>query len=112
MLKKLILSCVTIAAIVLGLASAVTTAEAHHYDYPSARFSLLFGSSGFNYVGYHGNGYYENGYYDSGYYDNGHYSGYHYFRLHVSYRCHIGTMRYHHRIHDARICNGHVTRVY
>ena len=109
-LKKLILSCITVAAIGLGLASAVTTAEAHHYVYPNATFGYLFGSSGYD-QGYHGNGYYENGLDDYGY-NNGHYSGYHYFRRHVSHRCHVGTVRYHQRIHHARICNGRVTKVY
>ncbi len=112
-MKRLIVSSVTIAAIAWGLALSVTTAQAHHHhDNLSARFGVLFGSSGYNYVGYHGNGYYENGYYDNGYYDNGHYSGYHYFRRHVGHRCHNGTIRTYHRMHHIRICNGHVTKNY
>ena len=108
MLKKLILSCVTVAAIGVGLASSVTTAEAHHlYGNQGIGLGLFFGSPG-----YYDDGYYGDGYYDNGYYDNGYYGGYHYIRRHVSHRCHIGTIRYHHRMHHARICNGHVTKVY
>ena len=113
MLMKLTLSCVTVVAIGVGLALAVTCAEAHDFNgYPGSGFGLFFGSPGYPDDGYYGNDYYDNGYYNDGYYDNGYYGGYHHLRRHVSYRCHTGTIRYHHRIHDARICNGHVTKVY
>ena len=105
MLKKLILSCVTVAAIGLGFASTVTTAEAQFY--PGFGSGFLFGSPG-----YYGNRFYDDGYYDGNGYGDGYYSGYRHVRRHVNYRCHIGTIRYHHRLHDARICNGQVTRVY
>ena len=112
MLKKLILSCVTVAAIGVGLASSVTTAEANHlYGNLGIGFGL-FGSPGYYDNGYYDNGYYDNGYYDNGYYDNGYYGRYRHLRRHVSHRCHIGTIHYHHRMHDARICNGRVTKVY
>ena len=112
MVKRLIGSSVIITAIGWGLALSVTTAQAHHPDDLRARFWLLFGSSGYNYVGYHGAGYYENGYYNNGYYNDGHYSGYHYFTRHVGHRYHSGIIRTHHRVHDIRICNCHVTKVY
>ena len=110
MLKKLILSCVTVASIGLGFTSTVTAAEAQFY--PGFGPGFLFGSPGYSGNGFYGDGYYGNRYYDDGYDDNGYYGGYHHVRRHGGYRCHIGTLRYHHRIHDARICNGHVTKVY
>ena len=111
MMKKLILSCLTVAAIGVGMASAVTTADAHYlYGNPGIGFGL-FGSPGYYDDGYYGDGYYGN-YYDDGYYGDGYYGGYHHMRRHASHRCHIGNIRYHHRLHHARICNGHVTKVY
>ena len=122
MLKKMILSCVTVTAIGMGLASAVTPGEAHQFRHNSGiGFSFLFGSPGYYNNGYYNNGYYDNGYYDNGYYDgyynnelydNGYYGHYRHIKRHVSNRCHNAKVRYHHRIHQARICNGHVTKVY
>lgn len=102
MSKKLLLSLVTAATIGVGLVASTTAAEAyHHGGYPGAGLSILFGSPG----------YYNDGYYRNSYYNSDYYGGYHRFRH--SYRsCHIGNIRYHHRMHKARICNGQVTRIY
>jgi hypothetical protein len=115
MIRKLLLSLVTAATFGTGLIASTTTAEAHrfhHYHggyyggFPGTGFGLFFGSPGFYNHGYYGNGFYNNGYYDDGYYDV-------YPRFHRVYRsCHIGNIRYHHRWHKARICNGYVTRIY
>ena len=108
MLKQLVVSCVTVAALGVGLASAVTGAEAHHFsDYPRSGFGLFFSPPGVFDNGYCGDGYYNNGYYDNSYCE-----GFHHVRRHASYRCHIGSIRFHHRLHDARICNGRVTKIY
>ena len=65
MLKKLILSCVTLAAIGLGLTSTVATAEAHHFG----------GNSGIGFGLYLGPPpHYDDCYYDNGYCDNGDYN--------------------------------------
>ena len=110
--KKLLLSLVTAATIGVGLIASATTAEAHHIrhyyhgGFPGAGLGFFFGSPGF-----YNNGYYGNNYYNNGYYNDGYYGGYPRFRH--SYRsCHIGKIRYHHRMHKARICNGQVARIY
>lgn len=128
MLKRMILSCVMAATIGMGLVSAVTPAEAHRFrDNSGLGFNLFFGSPGYydngyddysysnNGIfnnGYLDNDYYGDGYYNNRYYDNGGYRNYRHIRRHVSKRCHIGTVRYQHRMHEARICNGRVTKVY
>ena len=113
--KKLLLSLVTAATIGVGLIASATTAEAHHIrhygGFPGAGLGFFFGSPGFYNNGYYGNNYYGNGFYNNGYYNDGYYGGYPRFRH--SYRsCHVGNIRYHHRMHKARICNGQVTRIY
>ena len=106
MLQKIVLGCVTVATLGVGLALAVTGAEAHHFrGYPSNGFGLFFSPPGVL-----DNCHYDDGYYDDGNYDNGYYGGYHHGRRHVSYSCNIGGVRIHYRLHGARICNGHATR--
>ena len=97
MSKKLILSLVTAATIGVGLIASTTQAQAyHHGGFSGPGLGFFFGSPG---------------YYNDGYYNSDYYGGYHRFR-HAYRSCHIGNIRYHHRMHKARICNGQVTRIY
>lgn len=121
MFKKPFLSGLMLAAVGVALASAATTAEAHHLSgYPGVGFGLSFGSPGYydngyygdGYDGYYDHGYYADGYYDDRYYDGGYYHRYRHHRRHVSHHCHVGSVRYHHRLHSARICDGQVKAVY
>ncbi len=127
MSKNPLLSGLMLVGIGVALASAATTAEAHHMSGNlGVAFGLSFGSPGYD-NGYYDNGYdnsynngfYDNryGYYDQGYYDDGYYDGgyrrsYRHHYRHVSHHCHVGQVRYHHRLHDARICDGQVKVIY
>lgn len=113
MWNKLVLSSVTVAAIGIGLSSGIPNAQAHHFSgCHGSGHGLFFSPPGYPDDGFYGDDHYNYRYYNDGYYDNGYYGGYRKVRRHAGYRCHIGTVRYHHRMHDARICNGRVTRVY
>ena len=125
MLKKPLLSGLMLAAVGIALASASTTAEAHHLSGTTGiGFGLSFGSPGYYDNGYYGDryygdeyydngfGYYDHGYYDDSYFDGGYYRSYRHHRRPVSHRCHFGKVRYHHRLHNARICDGQVKVIY
>lgn len=104
MTKKLLLSLVTAASLAAGLVASSGTANANHlnsYHHNGLGLGFFFGQPN----------YYDDGYYNNGFYDDGYYNDYPRFR-HRARGCHIGKIRYHHKIHKARICNGRVVRIY